>query len=136
VHRARRRRDAERLADDHGGQLERHIDERLGERMSGCAYYALPHMARVRAGTSYLVTLKVPQDLDALPYPVTLQYHHGGVVMSTAPRVQLHDWRQEFVHLVGHEAFHTHQFREGLPKSEVAAERWALQAVLRLPERP
>lgn len=93
-------------------------------------------MATVRAGTTYLVTLKVPQDLDALAYPLTLQYHQGGVVMSTAPRIELHDWREEFVHLVGHEAFHTHQFRQELPKSEVAAERWALQAVLRLRERP
>lgn len=82
------------------------------------------------------MTLKVPQDLDALAYPVTLQYHRGGVVFPTAPRIQVLDWREEFVHLVAHEAFHTRQFREQLPKSEVAAERWALQSVLRLRQRP
>ncbi len=58
----------------------------------------------------------MPQDLDALVYPVTLQYHRGGVVFPTAPRIQLRDWREELVHLVAHEAFHTRQFREQLPK--------------------
>lgn len=42
LHRSRRRRDAERLAGHHGGRLERHVDQRLGERMSGCAYFVLP----------------------------------------------------------------------------------------------
>lgn len=130
-----RRRDAEQLAVEHGGQLRRHVDERLGERMSGRAYYVLPEGARVGSGTRYLVTLKVPQDLDALAYPVTLQYQRGGTVVAAAPQFVVHDWRQEFVHLVAHEAFHTRQYREQLPKSEVAAERWALQTVLRLQQR-
>ena len=127
----RRRADAERFAALHGAAVERKVDDRLGQRMSGCAYYSLPAVAAVARHTRYLVTLKVPQDLDRLPYPVTLRYHHGGTVLQTAPAIEVHDWREEFVHLVAHEACHVGQFRADLPKSEVAAERWALDAVLR-----
>lgn len=136
IRHSRRRRDAEMLAAVHHGDVERRVDHRLGERMSGCAYYSLPAVAKVSAGTRYLVTLKVPRDLDALTYPVTLQYHHGGAVMTTAPRIEVRDWREEFVHLVAHEAFHTVQFDQRLPKSEVAAERWAQRAVLGLRAAP
>lgn len=131
VRHTRRRAEAERFAALTGGVVERKVDDRLGQRMSGCAYYSLPHVAAVDDCTRYLVTLKVPQDLDRLPYPVTLRYHHGGTVLRTAPAIEVHDWREEFVHLVAHEACHVGQFRTDLPKSEVAAERWALDVVLR-----
>ena len=44
---------------------------------------------------------------------------------KTAPSITVQDWRERFIALVAHEAYHTRQFREGLRRSEVAAERWA-----------
>jgi hypothetical protein len=38
----RRRRDAVAVAEQLGGTVLRHVDERLAERMSACAYYSLP----------------------------------------------------------------------------------------------
>ena len=127
-----RRAAADALAAEQAVSVERHIDDRLGERMSGYAYYELPDRARVAKTTKYLVTLRLPTRLEALAYPVTLQYHRGGAVMRTAPEIELHNWREEVVHLVAHEAYHVKQFRLGMRKSEVAAERWALRAVERL----
>ena len=84
---------------------------------------------RVAKTTRCLITLKVPADLDALSYPVAFQYRRRGRVLSTAPKIEVHNWREEIVHLVAHEAYHSKQFRNGMRQSEVAAERWALKAV-------
>ncbi|MDQ3573604.1 MAG: hypothetical protein M3404_01580 [Actinomycetota bacterium] len=124
-----RRGAAERLAAQMGGRVERHVENRLGERMSGCAYEELPSMARVAPSIRYLVTLKVPVALDSLTYPFILKYRRGGTEMKTAPAIEVHNWPEEFVHLVAHEAAHVDQFRGGLAKSEVAAERWALKVL-------
>ena len=131
VHIARRRADAERAMARFGGVVERHVDDRLAERMSGCAYFELPDVANVANSTRYLVTMRLPQRLDCLLYPETLQYHRRGVVMTTAPRIEVRSWPEEVVHLAAHEGRHVHQFRLGLPKSEVDAERWAAAAVRR-----
>ena len=125
----RRRRDALALAEELGGTVLRHVDERLAERMSACAYYSLPSIARVSPGIRYLVTMRLPRDLEGLPYPQQLQYRRAGVAMATAPVVQVRSWPEELVHLAAHEARHIAQFRLGLPKSEVDAERWAARAV-------
>lgn len=93
-------------------------------------------LANVASSTRYLVTMRLPRRLDGLPYPETLQYHRRGVVMTTAPRIQVRSWPEEVVHLTAHEARHVHQFRHGLPKSEVDAERWAAAAVLRFRAAP
>ena len=39
------------------------------------------------------------------------------------------DWRERLVALAAHEACHVRQFREGLRRSEVEAERWALRVL-------
>lgn len=127
----RRRRDAAAAAARVGGTLRRHVDERLGERMSACAYYELPRVARVAAGVRYLVTMRLPRRLEALTYPHELQYRRGGELMRTAPVVQVEDWLEEVLHLTAHEARHVAQYRLGLAKSEVDAERWAAAAVER-----
>lgn len=127
-----RRRDAVAAADRLQGSVRRHVEDRLAERMSACAYYSLPpRLVRVRPGTRYLVTMRLPQRLEALSYPQELQYRRGGVPMPTAPVVQVHDWLEELVHLAAHEARHVAQLRLGLTKSEVDAERWAAAAVER-----
>lgn len=131
----RRRRDAVAFAAQLGGTVLRHVDERLAERMSACAYYSIPSIARVSPGTRYLVTMRLPRRLEGLPYPQQLQYRRAGVAMATAPIVQVRSWLEELVHLAAHEARHVAQFRMGLPKSEVDAERWAAGAVEQYRER-
>lgn len=88
-------------------------------------------LARVSAGTRYLVTMRLPRSLDALAYPQQLQYRRAGVVMATAPVVQVRTWLEELVHLAAHEARHVAQFRHNLRKSEIDAELWAARAVER-----
>jgi len=125
----RRRRDAAAAAERMNGTLRRHVDQRLGERMSALAYYELPPVARVAPGTRYLVTMRIPPNPEDLAYPHQLQYRRRGVAMPTAPVVQVADWLEELVHLAAHEARHVAQFRLGLAKSEVDAERWAAAMV-------
>ena len=125
----RRRLDATAAAADLGGAVCRQVDERLAERMSACAYYSLPSIARVAPGVVYLVTMRLPRRPEALPYPFELQYRRRGVPMPTAPVVQVRTWLEELVHLAAHEARHVAQYRKRLPKSEVDAERWAAGVV-------
>ena len=132
----RRRLDATAAAAALGGTVCRYVDDRLGERMSAFAYYALPAVARVAAGAAYLVTMRLPRHPEALSYPFELQYRRRGVPMPTAPVVQVRSWLEELVHLAAHEARHVDQYRLGLPKSEVDAERWAGGAVERFRELP
>jgi hypothetical protein len=132
AHFAQRRRDASDLTARFGGTIERQVNDQLAERMSGCAYYEMPRRARVAESTRYLVTLRLPQRLDDLSYPQVLQYRRAGVLMVSAPRIEVRAWPEELVHLAAHEARHIHQFRQALPKSEVDAEHWAAAAVRRL----
>ena len=127
----RRRRDAAAAAEGKDSVLRRHVDERLSERMSALAYYEIPTVARVAVGIKYLVTMRIPPNLEDLAYPHQLQYRRRGVAMRRAPVVQVVDWLEELVHLAAHEARHVAQFRLGVVKSEVDAERWAAAAVER-----
>ncbi len=95
------------------------------ESFTGRAYSGRPRRPRSHPETRYLVRLKVPGYLRNRAYPRT--YRYPGLV--TAPWITVRDWRERFVALVAHEAFHTRQFREGLRRSEVQAERWAAQAL-------
>jgi hypothetical protein len=94
---------------------------RAWESFTGRAYFELPRRPRPRAGTRYLVRLKVPSVLRNRGYPMSYKYPRR----KTAPSITVRDWRERFIALVAHEAFHIRQFREGLRRSEVVAERWA-----------
>ena len=59
-------------------------------------------------------------------YPITYRYRG----LSTAPWTTVEDWRERLIALAAHEAYHVHQFREGLRRSEVQAERWALRRLM------
>lgn len=89
----------------------------------GRAYPQLPSRPRTHAGTRFLVRLMLPSVLRNRGYPVTYRYRG----LSTAPWITVSDWRERLVALAAHEAFHIHQFREGLRRSEVQAERWAVR---------
>jgi hypothetical protein len=100
-------------------RVERAI--RTWDSFTGRAYFELPRRPRPHPGTRYLVRLKVPSVLRNRGYPKSYRYPRR----KTAPSITVEDWRERFIALVAHEACHIRQFREGLRRSEVAAERWA-----------
>ena len=106
-----------------GDGVEVHVERARNswESFTGRAYGGRPRRPRSHPATRYLVRLKVPSHLRNRAYPRT--YRYPG--LSTAPWITVADWRERFVALVAHEACHTRQFREGLRRSEVQAERWA-----------
>lgn len=129
-HCARTAQAAAKLAGDSEEHLEpQQVTVRPTYAYSGRAYPRLPAVARVAAGTRYLVTMKIPADPPGTgdAYPRISQYRR----YKTAPPVVIHDWTEELVHLAAHEARHTHQFRHGLPRSEIDAEHWAHRQLAR-----
>jgi hypothetical protein len=98
---------------------------RSWDSFTGRAYSEPPRRPRSHPATRYLVRLKVPSVLRNRGYPKSYRYPQR----KTAPSITARDWRERFVALVAHEAFHVRQFREGLRRSEVAAERWALSVL-------
>lgn len=95
-----------------------------GRGFSGRAYRGVPGIARVAPGIAYLVTMLIPAADDAPTarrYPYRWQYARS---RRTGPLV-FESWQEELFHLAAHEARHIHQYRLGLPASEVDAERWA-----------
>ncbi|HEX2089344.1 MAG TPA: hypothetical protein VHI54_05360 [Actinomycetota bacterium] len=96
------------------------------ESFTGRAYPEPPRRPKLSPGTLFFVRLRLPGALRNRGYPRA--YRYTGLV--TAPWITVRDWRERLVALAAHEAFHVHQFREGLRRSEVAAERWALKKLL------
>ena len=96
---------------------------KTNESFTGRAYPEPPRRPQPAPGTQFFVRLRLPGALRNRGYPRA--YRYTGLV--TAPWITVRDWRERLVALAAHEAFHVHQFREGLRRSEVAAERWALK---------
>jgi hypothetical protein len=94
---------------------------RQGESFTGRAYFTLPSRPRPHPETTFLVKLSLPGTLRNRAYPKTYRYWNR----KTAPWITVRDWRERLVALVAHEACHVRQFRDGLRRSEVEAERWA-----------
>jgi hypothetical protein len=103
--------------------VEVHIERARNswESFTGRAYGGRPKRPRSHPSTRFLVRVKVPGTLRNRAYPRTYRYPR----LKTAPWITVRDWQERFVALVAHEAYHTRQFREGLRRSEVQAERWA-----------
>ena len=89
-----------------------------------------PYTGRVRdrhrrgtlSGPRFLVSLQMPADPQAAgPYPRTSRDPRR----ADAPTLRIHDWTEDLVRLAAHEACHVHQHRQGVPRSELDAERWA-----------
>jgi integrase len=99
---------------------------RSWDSFTGHAYPEPPRRPRTHPATRYLVRLRLPGALRNRGYPKSYRYPRR----KTAPSITVHDWRERLLALVAHEAFHVRQFREGLRRSEVSAERWA-DSVLR-----
>jgi hypothetical protein len=105
--------------------VEVHIDpiRRPSDSFTGLAYFRLPSRPRLQPGTEYLVKLRLPRALRNRAYPKTYRYPR----LKTAPWITVGDWRERLVALAAHEACHVRQFRSGVRRSEVQAERWALR---------
>lgn len=103
--------------------VEVRVERSRGPRQSfsGRAYLEPPSRPRPLPGTRYLVRVWVPALLRDRGYPKSYRYARR----VTAPWITVRTWRERLVALVAHEACHVRQFREGLRRSEVAAERWA-----------
>ena len=91
------------------------------QSFTGKAYGGPTHRPRSAPGTAFVVRLWLPTILRNRAYPKTYRYPGR----RTAPWITVRDWRERLVALAAHEAFHVHQVREGLRRSEVSAERWA-----------
>jgi hypothetical protein len=120
---------ADAFAGVDGSGVEVRIDRARGTRESftGRAHGRRPPRLASRRDTQFLVHLRIPGVLRNRGYPKTYRYPRR----RTAPAITVRDWRERFVTLVAHEAFHVHQFRTGLRRSEVTAERWALATLER-----
>ena len=118
--------------DAEGVEIRVEAARRSGESFSGRAYPEPPRRPRPHPSTRYLVRLWLPRTLRDRGYPRSYRY----VRRSTAPWITVGNWRERLVALAAHEAFHVRQFREGLRRSEVQAERWALQTLERWRARP
>lgn len=101
---------------------------RSPDRFSGKAWPAPPRGRKVRQGTLYLVELVMPARPSSDGYPFEWRYPK----LKTAPTIVVDDWRERLFSLAAHEAYHVKQFRRGMRRSEVTAERWALKSLERM----
>jgi hypothetical protein len=111
---------------DAGGvEVRVEVARKAREAFSGRAYPEPPQRPRSHPSTRYLVRLWVPRTLRNRGYPRSYRY----IRRTTAPWITVGNWRERLLALAAHEAFHVRQFREGLRRSEVQAERWALRTL-------
>jgi hypothetical protein len=97
-----------------------------GLSFTGVAFWELPpSRKRALPGIRYLIRLRLPATLRNRAYPKTYQYRGR----TTAPWITVGDWGERLLALAAHEACHIRQFRLGLRRSEVEAERWAASAL-------
>jgi hypothetical protein len=107
--------------DPSGVEIRVERARRSAESFTGRAYDGRPARSRSDPATRYLVRLRLPGMLRNGGYPRSYRYPGR----RTAPWITVRDWRERLVALAAHEACHVRQFREGLRRSEVEAERWA-----------
>ncbi len=113
--------------------VEVHLERARSRQMTftGRAYPQLPSRPRTEPGSRYLIRLMLPSMLRNRGYPVTYRYRG----LRTAPWITVEDWHERLVALAAHEALHIRQFRDGVRRSEVQAERWAQRTLAAWRER-
>jgi hypothetical protein len=94
---------------------------------SGRAWPELPLRRASSPRTRFLVEISMPRRPSEAGFPYRWKYPR----LKTAPRLEARTWQERLVALAAHEAYHVRQFRLGMRKSEVAAERWAGRALER-----
>jgi hypothetical protein len=112
--------------------------------LGGGAYDGIPEISNAPSRAKYLVTLRLGSGRERWPLgPVN--YHFKGP-HEVGPRNRFpffvcRDWEEWLVKLAAHEARHIDQFRNGLSRSEIDCERFAVAKLaefrrLRAPARP
>jgi hypothetical protein len=110
------------------GAVEVHVvANRSRWNFSGRAWPELPRGRASSRETRYLVEVSMPKRPSEEGFPYRWKYPR----LKTAPRLVANSWEERLVALAAHEAYHVKQFRLGMRKSEVAAERWAGRALER-----
>jgi hypothetical protein len=81
----------------------------------GYAYLGVPEISNAPASSEYLITLRLggPER-----FPFTPPRRRG------SPTLELGCWREALVAVAAHEGWHIQQYRQKLPRSEVACERF------------
>ena len=117
-----------------GDDVEVRIEPPRARALAFCGRaYPQPPARWLRGESSrFVVRLFVPRRLVDRGYPKTYRYR----ARTTAPWITVESWRERLLALAAHEACHVRQFRDGSRRSEIQAERWALQvlAAARQPE--
>ncbi len=93
--------------------------DRTSHWVTGRAYDGVPYPRSVPRGTRYVVTVKVPQVRPEGLLPADRTYHRA----KRAGATRIETPADDIVFVLAHELHHVHQFRDGLPRSEVDAER-------------
>lgn len=122
----RRKRDAIAFMDSLGPPAQTWAHRRPHPKAASWtarSYEGVPAIARVQDGVRFLVTFNIPTDPRDCIYPIT----HQDPRLKTSPVVTFGCWQENLLHIAAHEARHIHQFRHGLSRSELDAERWAAQ---------
>ena len=82
---------------------------------AGSAYLGVPEISNAPPDSEYLVTIRLgPPEL----FPVVPDRR------KRAPGIEVSSWQEALVTVAAHEAKHIDQYRRGLPRSEVACERF------------
>lgn len=110
-----------------GGVEVQVVATRSPQRFTGRAWAELPARRPRAPETTWLVELVMPARPPIDGYPLEWRYPR----LKTAPIFVAHDWRDQLFAVAAHEAYHVKQFRMGMRRSEIAAERWAHKALKR-----
>lgn len=95
---------------------------------TGRAWPELPPGRATNTETKFLVQIMMPRRPVASGFPYVWKYPR----LKTAPELVAHTWQERLLAVAAHEAYHVKQFRFGMRRSEVTAERWAGRALERL----
>ena len=104
------------------------VANRSRATFAGRAWPEPPRGRRLADGGRFLVEIAMPRRPSEEGFPFTWRYPR----MKTAPQLTARDWRERLFAVAAHEAYHVKQFRRGMRRSEVTAERWAARSLDRL----
>ncbi len=112
--------------------VELHLSAHRGRVIfHGRAWPEIPPGAAVAPETRYLVQISMPKAPSQNGFPFEWRYPRR----KTAPWLVAHTWQERLLAVAAHEAYHVKQFRFGMRRSEVTAERWAAKALERFRSR-
>jgi hypothetical protein len=98
-------------------------------QLGGGAYDGIPEISNAPSRARYLVTLRLGSGRERWPLgPVNYHFKtpHEVGPRNRFPFFVCADWKEWLVKLAAHEARHIEQFRNGLSRSEIDCERYAV----------